>query len=717
MKNGNVYRVVFRNQTEYHMEIQTFNHVDYLWDEAKAASMQGDEVALFLYRSNILGADLRITNYGGGNTSCKTMEKDPLNGEEVEVLWVKGSGGDIGTLTRKGIAGLYTDRLRNLKKVYRGIEQEDEMVALFDHCIYDLESKAPSIDTPLHGLLPFQHIDHLHPDALIAIAAASDSEAITKEIWGDRMGWVPWQRPGFDLALQLEECLEKNPSIRGIVLGSHGVFTWGDTSYECYLNSLEVIEEASAYIESNLGKKRPVFGGEKMTSLPAEQRKAQAAKIAPILRGLCSSEKSMIGHFTDDERVLEFVNSHDLERLAPLGTSCPDHFLRTKIQPLVLPLEKDEDLDDAQAIKDKLLAAFEAYRTEYQNYYNTHKRANSPAVRDANPVIILYPGVGMFSFAKNKQTARVASEFYINAINVMKGAEAISSYTSLPRQEAFDIEYWLLEEAKLQRMPAEKPLSRKIAFVTGAAGGIGKAIADKLAQEGANVVLADISEERLQEALDTYPQDVAATVVCDVTNPVAITQAMEATALAFGGVDIMVHSAGLAISKPLEDTSEKDWNILSEVLVKGQFNLAQETVKILRKQDMGGDLISIASKNGLVAGPNNIAYGTAKAAQQHMVRLLAAELGKDKIRVNTVNPDGVIVGSKIWEGKWAEGRAKAYGITVEELPAHYAKRNLLHEIILPEDIANGVFSLVGILHKSTGNIINVDGGMAAAFPR
>ncbi|WP_345371724.1 bifunctional aldolase/short-chain dehydrogenase [Algivirga pacifica] len=699
------------------MEIQTFNHVDYLWDEAKAASMQGDEVALFLYRSNILGADLRITNYGGGNTSCKTMEKDPLNGEEVEVLWVKGSGGDIGTLTRKGIAGLYTDRLRNLKKVYRGIEQEDEMVALFDHCIYDLESKAPSIDTPLHGLLPFQHIDHLHPDALIAIAAASDSEAITKEIWGDRMGWVPWQRPGFDLALQLEECLEKNPSIRGIVLGSHGVFTWGDTSYECYLNSLEVIEEASAYIESNLGKKRPVFGGEKMTSLPAEQRKAQAAKIAPILRGLCSSEKSMIGHFTDDERVLEFVNSHDLERLAPLGTSCPDHFLRTKIQPLVLPLEKDEDLDDAQAIKDKLLAAFEAYRTEYQNYYNTHKRANSPAVRDANPVIILYPGVGMFSFAKNKQTARVASEFYINAINVMKGAEAISSYTSLPRQEAFDIEYWLLEEAKLQRMPAEKPLSRKIAFVTGAAGGIGKAIADKLAQEGANVVLADISEERLQEALDTYPQDVAATVVCDVTNPVAITQAMEATALAFGGVDIMVHSAGLAISKPLEDTSEKDWNILSEVLVKGQFNLAQETVKILRKQDMGGDLISIASKNGLVAGPNNIAYGTAKAAQQHMVRLLAAELGKDKIRVNTVNPDGVIVGSKIWEGKWAEGRAKAYGITVEELPAHYAKRNLLHEIILPEDIANGVFSLVGILHKSTGNIINVDGGMAAAFPR
>ena len=696
---------------------KTFNHVDYLWDDAHAKTLGDDQVALFLYRSNILGSDLRITNYGGGNTSCKTIEKDPLTKEEVEIMWVKGSGGDIGTLTRAGIAALYTDRLRNLKNVYGGLEDEDRMVGLFNHCIYDLDSKAPSIDTPLHGLLPFKHIDHLHPDALIAVAAAKDSEKVTKEIWGDTMGWVPWQRPGFDLGLQLEECLNVNPGIRGIVLGSHGLFTWGDTSYESYINSLEVIEMASEYIAKKIEEKGSVFGGQKIESLPQQKRLDKAAQLMPVLRGLCSSENRMIGHFSDSDVVMEYINSNDLERLAPMGTSCPDHFLRTKIQPLVLPLDRDEDISDVDTVLAKLQPAFEAFRADYAAYYNNGKKENSPALRDANPVIIIYPGVGMFSFAKNKQTTRVASEFYINAINVMRGAEAITEYTSLPRQEAFDIEYWLLEEAKLQRMPKEQNLSRKVALITGAAGGIGKAIADKLAAEGANVVLTDINEHSLIEANATYKRDVSSYAVCDVTDSNSIAAAFKHACLAFGGVDIIVHSAGLAISKPLEETTQKDWSILQDILVKGQFDLAKQGVAIMRKQNLGGDYISIASKNGLVSGPNNVAYGTAKAAQQHMSRLLAAELGKDQIRVNTVNPDGVIIGSKIWEGDWAEGRAKAYGISVEELPAFYAKRNLLNKIIYPSDIANGVFALVGVLDKSTGNIINVDGGMANAFVR
>ncbi len=696
---------------------KTFNYVDYLWDDKKAASFGDNQVDLFLYRSNILGADLRITNYGGGNTSCRTIEKDPLTNEDVEVMWIKGSGGDIGTLNRAGIAGIYTKRLRDLKSVYGGLEDEDRMVGLFNHCIYDLDSKAPSIDTPLHGLLPFAHIDHLHPDALIAVAAAKDSEQVTKEIWGDTMGWVPWQRPGFDLGLQIEKCLADNPGIRGIVLGSHGLFTWGDTSYDCYINSLEVIETASEYIEKKIKEKGSVFGGQKLESLAKPERLEKAAQIMPLLRGLCSSENRMIGHFSDTDVVMEFINSNDLERLAPMGTSCPDHFLRTKIQPLVLKLDKNEDLSDSEAILKKLEPAFEAYRKEYADYYNTCKKANSPAMRDANPVIIIYPGVGMFSFAKNKQTTRVANEFYTNAINVMRGAEAITAYTSLPRQEAFDIEYWLLEEAKLSRMPKEQPLSRKVAFVTGAGGGIGKAIADKLAAEGANVVLTDINEDSLKEAHATYKRDVSTYAICDVTSTDSIATAYKKACIEFGGVDIVVHSAGLAISKPLLDTTDKDWNILQSILVKGQFDLAKQFSAITKQQGLGGDYIAIASKNGLVAGPNNVAYGTAKAAQQHMVRLLAAELAQDKVRVNTVNPDGVIVGSKIWEGAWAEGRAKANGITVEELPAFYAKRNLLNEIITPNDIANGVFSLVGILDKSTGNIINVDGGMANAFVR
>ena len=696
---------------------KNFNHVDFLWDEAKAKSFEDDQIALFLYRSNILGSDLRITNYGGGNTSCRTLELDPLTNEKVEVMWIKGSGGDIGTLTRAGVAGLYTQRLRNLKNVYKGLEDEDRMVDLFNHCIFDLDSKTPSIDTPLHGLLPFKHIDHLHPDALIAVAAAKDSENVTREIWGDKMGWVPWQRPGFDLALKLEKCLNDNPSIKGIVLGSHGVFTWGETSYECYINSLEVIEEASEFIVKKIKEKGGFFGGQKIKSLNKEERLDKAAHLMPILRGLCSSEKRMIGHFSDSEVVMDFINSNDLYRLAPLGTSCPDHFLRTKIQPLVLPLNNNDDLSNTDAVLSKLQPAFDSFRADYAEYYNACKNDNSPAIRDANPVIIIYPGVGMFSFAKNKQTSRVASEFYTNAINVMRGAEAITEYTSLPRQEAFDIEYWLLEEAKLQRMPKEQILSRKVAFVTGAAGGIGKAISDKLVAEGANVFLTDIDEKNLIKVNSTYKSDISSYAVCDVTDSNSIASAYKKACLEFGGVDIIVHSAGLAISKPLEETTHKDWGILQDVLVKGQFDLAKQGVKIMREQKLGGDYVFIASKNGLVSGPNNVAYGTAKAAQQHMTRLLAAELGKDHIRVNTVNPDGVIVGSKIWMGDWAERRAKVYGIKVEELPDHYAKRNLLNEIIYPNDIADGVFACVGILAKTTGNIINVDGGMANAFVR
>ncbi len=694
-----------------------FTHVNYLWDKKKEDALGDDQVALFLYRSNILGADLRITNFGGGNTSCKTIEKDPITNKEVEVMWIKGSGGDIGTLKRNGIAGLYNQRLHDLKKVYRGLDYEDEMVALFNHCIYDLDSRAPSIDTPLHGLLPFKHIDHLHPDALIAIAAAEDSEKITKEIWGDTMGWVPWQRPGFDLGLQLENCLNENPGIRGIVLGSHGVFTWGDTSYESYINSLEVIEVASQYIEDKITERGAVFGGQKMNSLEKTKRESQASILAPILRGLCSSEQNMIGHFTDDTKVLEFINSNDLNRLAPMGTSCPDHFLRTKIKPLILALDPEDDLMDASAVLKKITPSFEQYRKDYQEYYDSCKRSDSPAIRDANPVVILYPGVGMFTFAKNKQTARVASEFYINAVNVMRGAEAISKYTSLPRQEAFDIEYWLLEEAKLQRQPKEKPLSRKVALITGSGGGIGRAIADKLISEGATVVFTDISEDYLKEATAQYSPDEAIACQCDVTSAESIEAAVQKASLQFGGLDIVVHSAGLAISKPVEDTTETDWDLLQDVLVKGQFLLSRAAAKIMRKQNLEGNIINIVSKNGLVSGPNNAGYGTAKAAQMHMSRLLATELAPDQIRVNTVNPDGVIIGSKIWEGDWAEGRAKAYGITVAQLPEFYAKRNILNKIIRPEDIANGVFAFLAVLDKSTGNIINVDGGVPNAFVR
>lgn len=704
----------------------TFKHVSYLWDEAKAQELAGDEVALFIYRSNILGADLRLTNYGGGNTSVKITDKDPLTGEASEVMWIKGSGGDIGTLTKSGCAALYLERLRNLENVYRGIEFEDEMVELFNHCIFDLASKAPSIDTPLHGFLPFKHIDHLHPDAAIAIAAAKDGKQITEELFNGEIGWVGWQRPGFDLGLQMRACLEeaeaRGKKLKGVMLGSHGLFTWGDTSYESYINTLEVIEKCAEYLESNYGKKRPVFGGQKLESLNQEARQLQAAKVAPILRGFCSSERKMIGHYTDDARVLEFINSNDLEKLAPLGTSCPDHFLRTKISPLVLELDPNEDLSDLNAIKAKLTPAFEAYRKMYAAYYDTCKKSNSPAMRDPNPVVILYPGVGMFTFAKDKTMARLASEYYINAVNVMKGAEAVSEYTSLPRQEAFDIEYWLLEEAKLQRMPKPKALSGRVALVTGSGGGIGKAIAKKFAEEGACVILNDIDEERLAgakaEFVKMFGKDAVSSTLLNVTNEASAEKAYDASALAFGGVDIVVNNAGISISKSIAEHSLEEWDRLYDILVKGQFIVSKAGIEVMRKQGFGGDIVNIVSKNAVVAGPNNPGYGSAKAAQAHLTRLMSAELGADKIRVNTVNPDAVISDSNIWSGGWAEGRAKAYGVTVAELPAYYAKRTLLNEIILPDDIANACFAFVGgLLSKSTGNALNVDGGVAMGFYR
>ena len=707
--------------------MKTYKHVSYLWDDAKVAQIN-NEIDLFIYRSNLLGADLRLTNYGGGNTSVKITDKDPLTGKEVEVMWIKGSGGDIGTLTKSGCAALYMDRLLALENVYEGIETEDRMVELFNHCIFDLASKAPSIDTPLHGFLPFKHIDHLHPDAAIAIAAAKDGAKITKELFNGEIGWVDWQRPGFDLGLQLRTCLneaaEKGIKLKGIMLGSHGLFTWGDTAYESYVNTLDVIEKCAEYLESNY---KNVFGGQKIVSLSSEERLNKAAKIAPILRGYCSSERKMLGHFADDGRVLEFINSNDLAKLAPLGTSCPDHFLRTKIAPLVLNQESlhfermlPSTLTDESRIY--LDSVFEEYRERYKQYYETCKHGNSPAMRDPNPVVILYPGVGMFTFSKDKNTARLASEYYINAINVMKGAEAISEYTALPRQEAFNIEYWLLEEAKLQRQPKPKALSGRVAMVTGSAGGIGKAIAKKFAEEGACVVLNDINEERLagakEEFIKKFGKDSVSTTLLNVTDSKSISSAMDAVALAFGGVDIIVNNAGISISKTIENHTLEDWDKLYDILVKGQFFVTQAAVEVMKKQGFGGDIVNIVSKNALVSGPNNAGYGSAKAAQLHLSRLNAAELGADKIRVNVVNPDAVIADSNIWAGGWAEGRAKAYGITVEELPAYYAKRTLLGESILPDDIANACFAFVGgLLSKSTGNVLNVDGGVAMAFVR
>lgn len=697
-----------------------FKFVNYLWDEQHAQSIAGNEIDLLIYRSNILGADLRITNFGGGNTSCKTTEQDPLTGELKQVMWVKGSGGDIGTLTRNGLAGLFVERMHQLKNRYRGIEFEDEMVQMLYHCLFDLASKAPSIDTPLHGFLPFVHIDHLHPDAVIALAASKDGEAIVRELFGGRLAWIPWQRPGFDLGLQLEQCVQHNPSVEGIVLGAHGLFTWGDSSHACYVNSLSVIEKASAFLHDNLGKNRPVFGGVKWQPLSSEDRQHKAAHLAPVLRGLCSSNRKMTGHFTDDDRVLEFIDSEDLDRLAPLGTSCPDHFLRTKIRPLVIDVP-DADMEPAELAK-HLAPQFVSYRDSYAKYYSNHRRPDSPAMRDANPVVILWPRVGMFTFAKDKQTARVSAEFYINAINVMKGAEAVSAYVPISQQEAFNIEYWQLEEDKLRRIPPDKPLTGRVALITGSAGGIGKAIAEKFVAEGASVIICDNDATRLAQATadftNRFKQDQFSSVLLDVTRRQEVNEAILHACLAFGGVDIVVNNAGISVSRGFTEYNEDEWDLLNSILVKGQFLVSQSAVRVMRAQGFGGDIVNIVSKNALVSGPKNAGYGTAKAAQLHMGRLMAAELAEDKIRVNNVNPDAVIADSKIWQSGWAQDRAKAYGVALEDLPKFYADRTLLKEIIYPADIAAAVFLFVGgMLNKSTGNSLNVDGGLPAAFPR
>jgi len=697
--------------------MDSFRHVTDFWDAGAEAACGEDALALLLYRSNLLGRDLRITNFGGGNTSCRRMERDPLTGESAEVMWIKGSGGDLGTLSRKGVAGLYTAKIRALKKNYQGKATEDALVPLLQYCLFDPNSAAPSIDTPLHGLLPFAHIDHLHPDAIIALAAARDGEAIVRELWGKQMGWIPWQRPGFDLAIQLEDCLEKNPDLIGIILGSHGLFTWGETSRACYYQSLAIIEKAALYLEEISRSKGPAFGGAALPVPGTATRRKQAAAIMPLLRGLCGGEKGSIAHFSDSPELLTFLASKDLERLAPMGTSCPDHFLRTKIRPLLLPLSPEDDLQDYPQLHAKLSPVFESYREDYAAYYQACRRPESPPMRDANPVVVLYPGIGQFTFARDKQTARVSAEFYQNAVNVMRGAETISAYTALPRQEAFDIEYWQLEEAKWQRMPPEKPLSRKVALITGGGGGIGSAIAKRLLDAGAQVVITDRYADRIEDVCQALNSENAIGFQADITKAEDLDALLAFTCLSFGGVDILVHSAGLALSRSLADTQESDWDLLQEVLVKAQFQLYRKAAAIMVKQGNGGNLIAIASKNGLVAGPDNVAYGTAKAAQQHMSRLLAAELARHGIRVNTVNPDGVITGSKIWQGAWAEGRAKTYGISVEELPDHYARRNLLGQKILPEDIAHAVYAILAILTKSTGLNLNVDGGISEAFVR
>jgi rhamnulose-1-phosphate aldolase/alcohol dehydrogenase len=595
------------------------------------------------------------------------------------------------------------------------------MVGLLYHCLYDLNSKAPSIDTPLHAFLPFTHIDHLHPDALIALAASRDGEQIVKELYQGMVAWIPWQRPGFDLGLKLEKCVVENPALKGIVLGGHGLFTWGETAFECYNSSLGVIERAAEFLEENY-KRKPAFGGAKVPAMDEASRREKASAISPVLRGLCSTQRKMIGHFTDDPRVLEFINSHDVVRLSALGTSCPDHFLRTKIRPLVIDIPADAPIANVDEMKAILVPQFDKYRKYYQEYYDKHKHTNSPAIRDANPVVILWPGIGMFTYAKDKATARVSAEFYINAIKVMKGAEAISTYVSLPLQEAFNIEYWQLEEDKLKRMPPDKPLTGRIALITGSAGGIGKAVAEKFLKEGAVVVVCDNDQVRLQEAeaslKKNYKADQYITTLIDVTQRETIQQAVAKINLAFGGVDIVVNNAGISISRGFTEHSEDEWDALFDILVKGQFLVSQACVRVMKAQGIGGDIINIASKNGLVSGPKNAGYGSAKAAQLHMTRLMAAELGEHKIRVNAVNPDAIIAESKIWQSGWAKDRAAAYGVPAEDLPRFYADRTLLKEILYPSDVANAVFAFVGgLLNKSTGNMLNVDGGLAASFPR
>lgn len=667
-------------------------------------------------RSNQLGADPKNTNYAGGNTSAKGTETDPVTGEPVELLWVKGSGGDLGTLTESGLAVLRLDRMRSLVDVYPGIDREDEMVAAFDYCLHGKGGAAPSIDTAMHGLVDAAHVDHLHPDSGIAIATAKDGEKLTKKIFGDKVVWVPWRRPGFQLGLDIAAIKAANPKAIGCILGGHGITAWGDTSDACQKNSLWIIDTAAKYLAKN-GKKAP-FGRElkKNAPLAPAARREKAAALAATIRGIASHDKPMVGHFTDDPRVLEFLASANAPKLAALGTSCPDHFLRTKVKPLLLDLPSDAPVEKSIA---RLQELHEAYRKDYTAYYEKHADADSPAMRGADPAIVLVPGVGMFSYGKDKQTARVAGEFYLNAINVMRGAESVSTYTPISDAEKFRIEYWALEEAKLQRMPKPKSHATRIALVTGAASGIGKAIATRLAADGACVVIADLDLEKAQAAAaELGGTDVAIGLQVNVTDADAIEKMVQDAVLAFGGLDLVVNNAGVSLSKPLLETTEKDWDFQHDIMAKGSFLVAKAAAKVLIEQKLGGDIVYIASKNSVFAGPNNIAYSATKADQAHQVRLLAVELGEHGIRVNGVNPDGVVRGSGIFSSGWGANRAKTYGIEEEKLGEFYAQRTILKREVLPDNVANAVSAITGAdFSHTTGLHIPVDAGVAAAFLR
>jgi rhamnulose-1-phosphate aldolase len=667
-------------------------------------------------RSNRLGSDPRNTNYAGGNTSAQGTDRDPVTGEQVELLWVKGSGGDLGTLTPAGLAVLRLDRVRALVDVYPGVEREDEMVAAFDYCLHGKGGAAPSIDTAMHALVDAAHVDHLHPDSGIAIATAADGEALTSTIFGEKVVWVPWRRPGFQLGLDIAEIKAQHPGAIGTILGGHGITAWGATSEEAEANSRWIIETAAAYIDEH-GKTDP-FGGVRpgFAALPEEERRAKAAALAPTIRGLASTDKPMVGHFTDADVVLDFLASEKAPALAALGTSCPDHFLRTKVKPLIVDLPASASVDETIA---RLRELHEEYRADYQAYYDAHATADSPAIRGADPLIVLVPGVGMFSYGSNKQTARVAGEFYVNAINVMRGAEALSTYAPISDAEKFRIEYWALEEAKLQRMPKPKTHQGRVAFVTGAASGIGKAIATRLAAEGACVVVADLDLEKAQAAAaELGGTDVAIGVAANVSDAAGVQAAIDATLLAFGGIDLVVNNAGLSLSKPLLETTEKDWDLQHDVMAKGSFLVTKAAAKALIEQRMGGDVIYISSKNSVFAGPNNIAYSATKADQAHQVRLLAVELGEHGVRVNGINPDGVVRGSGIFAAGWGANRAATYGVKEEDLGQFYANRTILKREVVPENVADAVYVLTGPeLSRTTGLHVPVDSGVAAAFLR